>query len=84
VHSDLPTLVLADEYDPVTPPANSKRVADALSGSTYVEFPGLGHAAVFAVPECPEIIFRGFLRDPTAPVDTSCVSTMGPPKWAVG
>ena len=83
VRSDLPTLVLGDEYDPITPPEQSKHASETLSHSTFVEFPGLGHGAVFARPECPEIIFRAFLADPTAKVDTSCVAGMGPPKWVV-
>lgn len=83
VRSDLPTLVLGDEYDPVTPPGQSKHAGETLSHSTFVEFPGLGHGAVFAVPECPEIIFRSFLANPTAPVDTRCVLSMRPPKWAL-
>ena len=83
VRSDIPTLVLGDEYDPVTPPEQSQHAAESLSHSTFVKFPGLGHGAVFAAPECPEIIFRAFLADPTATVDTSCVASMGPPAWAV-
>jgi pimeloyl-ACP methyl ester carboxylesterase len=83
VRSDLPTLVLGDEYDPVTPPEQSKHASETLSHSTFVEFPGLGHGAVFAQPECPEIIFRAFLADPAAAVSTSCVASMRPPKWAV-
>ena len=81
VRSDIPTLVLAGEYDPVTPPEQSKHAAESLSHSTFVKFPGLGHGAVFASPECPEIIFRAFLADPTTKVDTSCVASMGPPNW---
>jgi pimeloyl-ACP methyl ester carboxylesterase len=83
VHSDIPTLVLAGEYDPVTPPEQGKHAAETLSHSTYVEFPGMGHGEVFAGPECPEIVFRAFLAAPPAPVDTSCVAAMGPPNWAV-
>jgi pimeloyl-ACP methyl ester carboxylesterase len=83
VRSDLPTLVFGDEYDPVTPPEQSRHASETLSHSTFVEFPGLGHGAVFATPECPEIIFRAFLADPTAPVDTKCVLSMRPPKWVV-
>ena len=83
VRSDLPTLVLGDEYDPVTPPEQSKHASETLSHSTFVEFPGLGHGAVFSAPECPETIFRAFLAAPNAPVDTSCVAQMGPPKWAL-
>ncbi|MEY2447881.1 MAG: hypothetical protein QOH79_1357 [Acidimicrobiaceae bacterium] len=81
VHSDIHTLVLAGEYDPVTPPEQSKHAAESLSHSTYVLFPGMGHSEVFASPECLEIIFRAFLADPAAKVDTSCVASMGPPNW---
>jgi pimeloyl-ACP methyl ester carboxylesterase len=77
-------LVLAGEYDPQTPPDNSRHAAESLSHSTFVLFPGMGHAEIFAKPECPEIIFRAFLADPTAKVDTSCVAAMGPPSWNVG
>jgi len=83
VRSDIPTLVLGDEYDPVTPPEQSQHASETLSHSTFVKFPGLGHGAVFAAPECPELIFRAFLADPAAKVDTSCVASMGPPAWAV-
>jgi pimeloyl-ACP methyl ester carboxylesterase len=84
VRSDIPTLVLAGEYDPVTPPENSKHAAESLTRSTFVLFPGMGHGEVFATPECPEFIFRAFLTDPTGPVDTSCVASMGPPNWNLG
>jgi pimeloyl-ACP methyl ester carboxylesterase len=83
VRSDIPTLVFADEYDPVTPPEQSKHAAETLSHSTYVEFPGLGHGAVFSGRQCPVGLFRSFLADPVAPLDTRCVSVMGEPKWAV-
>ncbi len=81
VTTDVPTLVLADEYDPITPPADSRAAAAALPRSTYVELPGLGHGAVFSHP-CPEAVYTSFLDDPAAP-DTSCVATMGPPAWVV-
>jgi pimeloyl-ACP methyl ester carboxylesterase len=84
VHSEIPTLVLADQYDPQTPPADSKATADALSRATFVLFPGLGHGAVFSDDPCPIQIFQAFLTDPTAAVDTSCVAAMGPPKWTTG
>src|SRR5439155_8192667 len=83
VQSGLPTLVFADQFDPITPPEQSKHAADGLSHATYVLFPGLGHGAVFAAPECPEVIFRAFLADPSAPVDEACVGQMGPPQWTV-
>jgi pimeloyl-ACP methyl ester carboxylesterase len=81
VHSDLPALVLADEYDPVTPPADSQHAAAGFPNATFVLFPGLGHGAVFSGAPCPVNVFQSFLADP-ASVHTTCVETMGPPKWA--
>jgi pimeloyl-ACP methyl ester carboxylesterase len=83
VTTDLPTLVLADEYDPITPPADSRSAADALPDATLVELPALGHGAVFSHP-CPQQVYADFLTDPAAPPDTGCVAAMGPPAWAVG
>ena len=83
VTTDVPTLVLADEYDPITPPADSRATADALPDAAFVRFPGLGHGAVFSHP-CPEAVYKAFLADPGAAPDTSCVAAMGPPAWAVG
>ena len=84
VRSDIPTLVYGDEYDPVTPPDDSRHTAEALADATFVLFPGLGHGAVFSGRDCPAAIFKAFLTAPTATVDTSCVAAMGPPKWNVG
>ncbi|HEX4820341.1 MAG TPA: alpha/beta hydrolase, partial [Acidimicrobiales bacterium] len=84
VHSDIPTLVYADEYDPVTPPDDSHHTADALAHSTFVLFPGLGHVALFSGRPCPVTIFKAFLAAPASSVDTSCVASMGPPQWNVG
>ena len=84
VRSAIPTLVMGDEYDPVTPPDDSRNTAQALSNATFVRFPGLGHGAVFSDRPCPGAIFKAFLAAPTSPVDSSCVASMGPPKWAAG
>jgi pimeloyl-ACP methyl ester carboxylesterase len=81
VHSDIPALVLADEYDPVTPPDDSKHAAEGFPHATFVLFPGLGHGAVFSGAPCPVNVFQSFLAEPAA-AHTSCVETMGPPKWA--
>ncbi len=75
VKSDLPTLVLAGEYDPITPPAWGASASAYLNNSTYVEFPGLGHGTSIS-GGCPLDITFAFLDDPNAPVDTSCVGSM--------
>ncbi|NND03717.1 MAG: alpha/beta fold hydrolase [Acidimicrobiia bacterium] len=77
VESDLPTLVLAGEYDPITPPAWGASASAYLSNSTYVEFPGLGHGTSIS-GGCPLDITFAFIDDPTGTVDTSCVATMKP------
>lgn len=82
VRSEVPVLVLAGEYDPVTPPVHGREAAAALGRATYVEFPALGHGTVFA-GDCPGSIFRAFLAQPAAEVDTGCVATMGRPAWVV-
>jgi pimeloyl-ACP methyl ester carboxylesterase len=43
VSSDLPTLVLAGEQDPITPPDWGRMVATDLSNSYFREFPRNGH-----------------------------------------
>jgi len=80
VSSDIPTLVLAGSYDPITPPSGSKRVADHLSHATYVEFDGTGHG-VFRTNSCADQLVLSFVAEPSAPLDTSCVSTIGPPDF---
>jgi pimeloyl-ACP methyl ester carboxylesterase len=43
VSSDLPTLVLAGEHDPITPPDWGRMVDSDLSNAYFYEFPGNGH-----------------------------------------
>lgn len=43
LQSDVPTLLLSGEADPVTPPEYGEEVAEGLSNSLHVVVPGLGH-----------------------------------------
>ena len=79
VVSDIPTLVLAGEFDPITPPSSSRAVASNLTNATFVEFPGLGHG-VYPVGDCPPSIIAEFLSGADDP-DVSCVSDLGAPQW---
>jgi len=71
VYSDVPTLVLAGEFDPVTPPSFGQQVADTLENAFYVEFSGLGHY-VFAEHRCARDIIAEFLEAPDIMPDSSC------------
>lgn len=79
VTSDIPTLVLAGEFDPITPPSWGELAASTLSRATYLFVPGIGHGAT---PEpCPASIVLSFLADPASAPASGCLSGMGPPSW---
>ncbi len=82
VVSDIPTLVVAGQYDPITPPAFGEAVAERLANATFVEYPGLGHG-VATGDGCPLSITLSFLDDPAGPIDASCVETMPPASFRV-
>jgi hypothetical protein len=82
VRSDIPTLVLAGEYDPITPPAWGQMVASDLSRSYFFEFPGVGHGASVA-DVCPLKVTLAFLNDPNVSPDSSCIAQMRPPDFVM-
>ena len=80
VVSDIPTLVLAGSYDPITPPAYSRLAAETLSNSFYYEFPAHGHG-VMRTGGCGTQIGLAFLDDPTSEPDSSCMGDLAPPDF---
>lgn len=79
IASDLPTLVLAGEYDPITPPANSQEVANHLSHSYFFLFPGQGHGEL--VSACASTIYSAFVDNPDQRPDSSCLAQMTEPAF---
>ena len=75
VVSDIPTLVLAGAFDPITPPAGGEAVADRLTNASFVLFPDAGHAALNS-GDCAMEIAMAFLREPSAAVDQTCVDAL--------
>lgn len=75
VASDIPTLILAGEYDPITPPAWGQLAAASLPNSSFVLFPGLAHGVSLA-GECPRQIVLDFFADPHAEPDASCAAQL--------
>jgi pimeloyl-ACP methyl ester carboxylesterase len=75
VHSDVPTLVLAGEFDPITPPAWAHRAAETLSAAEVVEFPGVGHA-VLTQGECAEGVISAFVDRPSDPAESVCAADL--------
>ncbi len=80
VRSDIPTLVLAGEYDPVTPPAWAEAAAKYLPNSFYYEFPGVGHS-VSDSGDCAQAMIQEFLNDPESAPDATCLADVGAPAF---
>lgn len=82
VVSDIPTLVAAGEFDPITPAKWAESAASHLPNSYFFLFPGGGHG-VIDMNDCSRSIMQAFLDDPTQQPDGSCIDAMGPVQWAL-
>ena len=76
VSSDLPTLLMAGEYDPITPPAWTQHAAETLENGHTFEYRGVGHGASL-VDGCPREMMMAFLQDPNTVPDDACRTEMG-------
>jgi pimeloyl-ACP methyl ester carboxylesterase len=72
VLSDVPTLVLAGEFDPVTPPQWGYQAAQGLSRANVFTFPGIGHG-VLDSDSCAVELVRAFLDNPNSPQAPACL-----------
>jgi pimeloyl-ACP methyl ester carboxylesterase len=78
VTSAIPTLILAGEYDPATPPTYGMLAARTLSKSSFFLFPSTGHGVV-GRNSCATSMFLAFLELPTEKPDTTCLAGVGEP-----
>jgi pimeloyl-ACP methyl ester carboxylesterase len=78
VATDIPTLIMAGEYDPITPPAYAERVkADGLGNSVHLVGRGQGHGLVGV--GCVPRLLRAFLDAPApAELDAACLELEPP------
>ena len=76
VLSDVPTLILSGEYDPVTPPRWAKQVRDNLSNSLYIELPHSGHGASGSVGCGQSLIIDFFSTHDINTLDSSCIDDL--------
>lgn len=75
VSSDLPTLIITGEHDPVTPPSWGRQVAQDLSNHYLFDFPGVGHGPSLS-HDCPRSVALAYLNDPDTEPDAVCVTDM--------
>ena len=83
VQSNTPVLLLAGEYDPVTPVSWAKMALVSLPNSKLIEFQGYGHEVTFSnAQDCVASLLNGFWDNPFSPLDISCVSKLKQPGFA--
>ncbi|MES2861565.1 MAG: alpha/beta hydrolase [Pseudomonadota bacterium] len=78
VTTDIPTLFVAAEIDPGCPPALTEAAARGYANSQVVIVTNATHGVINASP-CTRAMARDFLRDPSAPVDRSCLPAADTP-----
>jgi hypothetical protein len=79
VQTDLPSLIIEGDMDPITPPPNAKAILPGFENGTYVEFPFAGHGPSRSV-ECAGDMLNLFYDDPAAEPDLGCVEEMEEPE----
>jgi pimeloyl-ACP methyl ester carboxylesterase len=82
VETDLPSLIIEGDMDPITPPPNAKAILPGFANATYVEFPFAGHGPSRSV-ECAGDMLNKFYDEPMTEPDLTCVEEMEEPRiWA--
>jgi pimeloyl-ACP methyl ester carboxylesterase len=80
VKSEIPTLVMSGELDPVTPPTWGEQVAASLSNARHIVMPGTGHTP--GGTGCGQRIMREFIeKGSVVALDTSCTSKIKRPAF---
>lgn len=75
--TDVPTLVLSGELDPITPPAYGAQVAAALGQAQHLVAPGQGHGIISR--GCVPRLLLDFLDElDFSALDTDCILRLGP------
>jgi pimeloyl-ACP methyl ester carboxylesterase len=82
LHSDVPTLLLSGEADPVTPPAAAERVARGLTRRRHLVLSGEGHGQLGT--SCVPRLMAAFLdsADPDK-LDSTCLEKHSPSAFFV-
>ncbi|MDH3645945.1 MAG: alpha/beta hydrolase [Gammaproteobacteria bacterium] len=80
VSTDIPSLIVAGDMDPITPPPLAKAILPGFSNATYVEFPFAGHGPLRSV-DCGGDLLNLFYDSPHSEPDLSCVDQMQAPEF---
>jgi pimeloyl-ACP methyl ester carboxylesterase len=78
VDSNIPTLILSGDFDPITPPSYGQKAAETLPNSFVYVFPAGGHGQALDGP-CQDSVILAFLENPTQAPDASCINKISQP-----
>ena len=82
IQSDVPTLVLSGDVDPVTPPSWGEMITAQLANATHLTAPFTGHGVM--ATGCGQQIVRQFITNGSAEgLDTTCLATLRRPPFFV-
>ncbi|MCX2720097.1 alpha/beta fold hydrolase [Lentiprolixibacter aurantiacus] len=70
--SNLPSLILVNRFDPVTPPENGYLFKEKLSKGQLLILDEGGHGG--GNQACKNAVINAFMDNPSAPLDTSCLN----------
>jgi pimeloyl-ACP methyl ester carboxylesterase len=75
--SNIPVLLFAGAFDPITPPSYAEKVVAKLTRAQLIRVPAGGHgfASPYTPNTCGHSILKQFLEKPELPVDSSCAAT---------
>jgi pimeloyl-ACP methyl ester carboxylesterase len=76
VKSDIPTMIIAGEYDAYTPPEWGKMTARDLQNGYFFELPWLAHGAGFSAPSCVRDSIASFFDNPAIEPQIACVERL--------
>jgi pimeloyl-ACP methyl ester carboxylesterase len=80
VTSDVPSLLLSGNLDPVTPPIWGELVASQLTRSRHVVVPGAGHGTT-SLGCIPELLAEFLESRDASALDTTCVQRLTRPAF---
>jgi pimeloyl-ACP methyl ester carboxylesterase len=75
VSSTVPVLMLAGDYDPVTPPEFARLAAETLENSRLYEFESRTHGVMFSTICARDMMYQ-FITAPESELDTSCMDQL--------
>lgn len=82
LNSDIPTLLLSGEADPITPPRYAEQVAEGLTNSEMITLPDYGHG-ILSVGCVPAVVTAFIEAGTPEGLDTSCTEEITPPPFFV-